>query len=383
MGTEAARGCRAFCLLAVSCLSLTCAPSAAGEDQPFMGAYLNIPRMFDADSSISERERLIEKQLDTFKASGLRIVMPYVTTTSGAAMYPSEHVPDRVYSDWDPLRVILRGARARGLQVYPVTCVLASGKKEPKGILLEHPQWALRDVEGRSIGHISPCHPQARAWVVSVMKEIVENYQPDGLLLDYLRFNNQPMRLDRHGEAELTKQVGAEAGAVPVPQLQRFKEACLTKLMREISVAVRKQQPGIKLAVYSWGPHVTRNHRVAQDWPTWAQKQYIDMVNVSGYCYPQNYGDRYLEVLEHRIRGAIEINEQLERPIDVTLCLGIKTSHGQIKEAADIEDYLSTSKRLGVDGAAVFTWSYLQPYLDDVKKQGYFRAFEDGLPGRP
>ena len=86
-----------------------------------------------------------------------------------------------------------------------------------------------------------------------MMKEIVENYQPDGLLLDYLRFNNQPMRLDPHGEAELTKQVGAEAGAVPVRQLQRFKEACLTKLMREISVAVRQQQPGIKLAVYLGG----------------------------------------------------------------------------------------------------------------------------------
>ena len=106
------------------------------------------------------------------------------------------------------------------------------------------------------------------------------------------------------------------------------------------------------------------------------------MVNVSGYCYPDNYGSRYLDVLKQRIGGAIAINKRLERPIEVTLCLGIKTSHGQIQKAADVDDYLNVSERLGVDGAAIFTWEYLQPYLDEVKKQGYLRSFEDSLRDR-
>ncbi len=367
-------------MLAMLYLPLAGVNIANGQDQPFLGAYMNIPRLFEPDATLPERERAIEQQLDTFQAGGLRVVMPYVTTTSGTALYPSEIIPARVYPSWDPLRVVIRAARERGLQVYPVTCVLACGKQEPQGILLRHPDWALRNADGRPIGHISPCHPQARDWVVSVHREIVARYQPDGLLLDYLRFNNRPMQLDPQGAAEFAKLV--RESQTP-PELQQYKEASLTELMRRISAAVRHQQPGIKVAIYSWGPHVTQNHRVAQDWKTWARQEYIDMVNVSGYCYPQNYGDRYLQVFEDRLRGALQINQALDRPIDVTLCLGIKTSHGQIDAATDVQDYLRIAQRLGVDGAAVFTWSYLQPYLEDIKRDGYFVAFQAGLTNRP
>ncbi len=348
-----------------------------------MGAYLNIPRMFDSSSDIPDRERSIEAQLDRFKASGLRVVMPYATTTAGASLYPTDIIPTNLYPEWDPLRVVIRAARARGLQVYPVICVLACGKNEPKGILQQHPDWALRDETGSPIGHISPCHPQARAWVVSVLQEIAEKYKPDGLLLDYLRFNNRPMQLDPHGAIEFDKLMSDKPATDRTQALQRFKEGCLTKLMRNISVELRRQQPEIKLAIYSWGPHVTQNHRVAQDWRTWAKNNYIDMVNVSGYCFPKNYGDRYLQVFEDRIQGALDINQELGQSIDVTVCLGIRTSHGQIDKASDVDDYLTIASRSGVDGTAVFMWSYVQPYLEGIKQGGYFKKFEDRLKRRP
>jgi hypothetical protein len=59
------------------------------------------------------------------------------------------------------------------------------------------------------------------------------------------------------------------------------------------------------------------------------------------------------------------------------------TSHGKIREAREIEDYLNIAKRRGVNGAAVFTWETLQPYLPEVKKAGYFEKFTSGLPPRP
>jgi uncharacterized lipoprotein YddW (UPF0748 family) len=367
-------------MLLTAVVSNTAGASCGGE--PFMGAYVNIPKLFNSDSDIRDRERSIAKQLDRFKASGLRVVMPYVTTTAGTALYPSKIVPRCLYSDWDPVSVLMREARHRGLQVYPVPCVLACGKQQPQGILQQHTEWALRDERGRPIGHISPCHPQARDWVVSVMHEIVEKYKPDGLLLDYLRFNNRPMQLDPHGAAQLKKLMRGVPETLQSVSLQRFKEDSLTQLMRSISIDLRRQQPGIKLAIYSWGPHVVQDHRVAQDWRTWAQKRYIDMVNVSGYCFPENYGDRYMQVFADRIGGALEINGKLRRPIKVTLCLGIRTSHGQIDKAADVDDYLSTASRLGVDGTAVFTWSHAEPYLEEIMQAGYLTHFADGLKNR-
>ena len=81
-----------------------------------------------------------------------------------------------------------------------------------------------------------------------------------------------------------------------------------------------------------------KGHRVAQDWRTWASKGYIDMVNISGYCYRKNYGDRYLKVFEKRLRGAVEINKALGSPVEITFCLGIRTSHGHIPRAQEVED---------------------------------------------
>ncbi len=370
------------CLMLLATVVSVSAGVSRADDEPFMGAYVNIPKLFDSNSDFSDRERSIEKHLDRFKDSGLRIVMPYVTTTVGTAAYPSKIVPNCLYSDWDPVSVLMREARARGLQVYPVACVLACGKLQPQGILRQHTEWALKDEVGRPIGHISPCHPQARDWVVSVMREIVEKYKPDGLLLDYLRFNNRPMQLDPLGAAQLSKLMRGVPETLHAGKLQRFKEECLTELMRSISVDLRKQQPGIRLAIYSWGPHVVQNHRIAQDWRTWAQKGYIDMVNVSGYCFPENYGDRYMQVFADRIAGALAINQKLKRSIDVTLCLGIKTSHGQIDKAADVEDYLNTAGQLGVDGVSIFTWSHATPFLEEIQQGGYLTNFENGLKSR-
>ncbi len=371
-----------LCWLAITCLAPARSSRADGRERPFLGAYLNIPRLFDASDSLPDRERAIGRQLDEFKASGLRVVMPYATTTSGEALYPSNVIPDKRYADWDPLAVVVAAAKARQLEVYPVACVLACGKDALKGILRTHQEWALRDEAGRPIGHISPCHPQARAWVTSVMAEIVDRYRPDGLLLDYLRFNNRPMQLDPRGAAELAVRLRGVSPENRPRVVQQFKEAGLTELMRSISVDVRRRQPGIRIAIYSWGPHVVENHRVAQDWETWAKRKYIDMVNVSGYCYRANYGDRYLQVFKERLAGALAINRRAGGPVDVTLCLGIRTSHGRIEEAAEVNDYLSIAQRLGVDGAAVFTWDYLRPYLDAISRDAYFANFAAGLATR-
>jgi len=48
-------------------------------------------------------------------------------------------VPDKPWGRWDPLAIIVREARKRGLQVYPTMCVLACGDKKPAGVLRAHP----------------------------------------------------------------------------------------------------------------------------------------------------------------------------------------------------------------------------------------------------
>ena len=352
-----------------------CALLANGKGRPFSGTYVNISHLCEADDPILVREQALRKHLDRIKASGIGVVMPYVTTTSGSALYPSDILPARVYPDWDPLRVIVREAATRGLLVYPVPCVLACGYDKPSGILTQHPAWALRSTAGLPIGHISPAHPDARIWVVSVMKEIVTRYRPDGLMLDYMRFNNRPMRLDPYSVALLEERFGVTYSRLTPAQIQTFKEAELTRLMGLISRAVRQVKPETTIAIYSWGPHVVQGHRVAQDWRTWASKGYIDMVNISGYCYRKNYAGEYLKVFEKRLRGAVAISNRLASPVEVTFCLGVRTSHGRIIRADEVADYLRIAKRVNVRGVSFFTWSYLQPFLPLIEERHYLDEF--------
>ena len=104
------------------------------------------------------------------------------------------------------------------------------------------------------------------------------------------------------------------------------------------------------------------------------------MVNISGYCYRKNYADRYLKVFEKRLRGAVEINKDLGSPVEITFCLGIRTSHGRITRAQEVADYLKVAKRVEVNGVSMFTWSYLQPFLPMIEERRYLQEFRRSRP---
>jgi len=354
-------------------------PATTQPAAPFMGAYVHMAAVYAKGSDATARREAIRKALDRFKASGLRVVMPYATTTAGTAWYDSDIIPVREAKDWDPLRVFVEEAHRRGLDVWPVVCVVPSGgEKSPGGILLQHPEWALLNKAGSRIGYISPCHPEARRWMVSVSREIVSRYGTEGILLDYLRFPSQTIRLDADSAARFEKEYPDDRTADEAAKrrhLQVFKEQNLTELARQISVELRTIRPGVRIGLYTWGPQVARSHNVAQCWPDWAARGYIDMVSVSGYCYRDNYGEKYLQVFEDRMTEAARLLKEARAPAELTLTLGVKTSHGQVHSAAEIDDYLRIARRVGIRGVAIFTWSYLEPYLDDVMKAGYLERF--------
>lgn len=341
-------------------------PARVENAPPFLAVYIHFPSLFDAKASPEIREQAIARELDRIQACGLDTLLPYATGTSGSAAYASDIIPDRTYGDWDPLAVLMREARRRGLRVFPVHCPLPSGGAAPRGILLQHPDWALRNAKGEPLGHISPLVPAARQWVASVSRELVTRYQPDGLLLDYLRFPSEAVQLDG---------VPAPKDAAGKQAAQARKEEALTELARLISTTARVAKPGLQIALYSWGPHVTTNHPVAQNWPLWAQRGYVDQVNISGYCFTNNYGARYRDVFARRIREAVALNHAAGSPAQVSFALGVKTSHGQIHRADEVADYLTLARAEGANGVAVFTWGHLQPFYETVRTADSFRKF--------
>ena len=376
-------------------LAAPLAGAAVPAPAPFRAVYLH-PAPFD-DTRVDPglRAERMGKALDDIGACGFTTLLPYANTSGGQAYYPSKLLSPTGAPDGDTLGQLVREARkqagrdasppgARGLRVMPVVCVLVSGHDRPAGILEQHPEWALRKPDGTAMGWITPAQPEARAWLVRLVCELAGHLHPDGILLDYLRWPNEKMLLDvKSAEAFDHAAPAGETAEQRRERLQRFKEDALTALAGEISRALRAQQPGIQIGLYTWGPHVPKNHPVAQRWPDWVHDGYLDVVNVSGYCYRNNYGNDYLRTFEKRIRDSVDLVRQTGVDLPVSFALGIHTSHGALQSPGEIQDYLSIARREGCTGVAAFAWASLEKFVPDAAQAGWFREVSAASADKP
>jgi uncharacterized lipoprotein YddW (UPF0748 family) len=371
-----------FILTSLSLLTLfvlfsDCVDAADGP-QPLRASYFHPNRVIPPKGTPEEQTTAIRSALDRFESSGFNAIFPYFTGSSGDAYYSSTIHATRVYGERDPLAELIREAQSRKIQVYPVLCVTVCGNDAPTGILNQHPEWALRHPDGSLLGYISPAHPDARKWLASVANEIVRKYQPDGIILDYIRYHNRPLLLDPAAAERF--RASLPAGATPEQEkqlMQQFKEDELTELVRLYSETVRNARSGTLLGIYSWGPHVAANHQIAQCWPRWVKDGYLDLVNVSGYYHHDKYGEKYLAMFEEKMRSAVELNRGTGRPVPLSFALGVETSHGKVHSAEDIRIYLTKAAETQLDGFVVFTWNTLLPYLDELDQTRDIRNFPD------
>ncbi len=348
--------------------------AAPPPTEPFLAAYVPLSLLLENKTDADSRDQAIAECLTQMKSCGLNTVMPHLTDVGGRAYYPSQIITNRPWGDWDPMVVLQREARRLGLRVYAKLNIMTSGDKTPAGILLEHPEWALRSVTGERVGYISPAHPQARAWVAAVCTEIVTRYQPDGLLLDHVRFPGEPVQLDP-AAAKKHPLPGPSADAAEKKAFQQFKVDQLTEQMRLISQSARKAKPDLRIALYSWGPMVVTGNP-SQNWPAWGKLGYVDILNVSGYCFTNNFGPKYLDAFAKRMRETVTLNREVGEPMLVTFALGVKTSHGEIHQASEVDDYLKLASENGVKGVAFFTWNALVPFAEEVRRAHYVSDFD-------
>ena len=346
-------------------LCLATLPALAAQQAIYVHTAL-----FEAEDAAPDA---IATAMDTIAACGFDTIYPYATTSSGTSFYPSAILESTRAARPDTLGDVARAARERGLRVVPAVCVLSSGHHTVRGPAAAHPAWALRTPDGEAMGWLSPAHPLAREHVVTVVREVLDHTGADGILLDYLRFPNEAVQLDPESALRFSldapEDESAEARAA---RLQHFKEQALSRLTAEISATVFRAKPDAVLGVYTWGPHVPFDHRVAQRWPDWVQAGYINLVNVSGYCYPENYGEAYLDVFAKRLQGAADLIQASGKDVPLTFALGIKTSHGAISSTQDIRDYLRIARGIGVQGTAVFSWTHFLPYVERARTERIF-----------
>lgn len=160
-----------------------------------------------------------------------------------------------------------------------------------------HPEWVTKPYDKSKVD--DPPHvwldagvPGVEDYVVSVCKEIVKNYDVDGLNLDYVRYREggygyNPIALQRFQKRYQRTDVPAPDD----PQWGEWRREQITNLVRRINVETKLLKPTLKLSActIAWGKinndftKTAAYTQTCQDWPAWLEEGIVDI------AIPMNY----------------------------------------------------------------------------------------------
>jgi uncharacterized lipoprotein YddW (UPF0748 family) len=359
--------------LLLTALSSTAAIGSAPPGR--IGVYARLAE--DAASTNKLRETM-----KFMKSVGIDFI--FCSGKGSVVSWDSQVAPKVLVKDPGYMARVIQCAHAEGLKVYPVSCVATEGGEAgPNELLKRNPSWAFF-YNGARQGYIDPGNPDARRYEVSLIAELVSKYDVDGLSLDYCRCPNRvgytdtgrtefiknyhvdlaglvgggSEALDTEGGKKAIAVAAASARLNPIwPQWQKWKTAQINTLAREIRAAVNKARPGLPISSYVWGYHTyTNKSEVCQDWVTWINEGILDWINPSGYRYTD---ESFLE--------AARLNrEHVPKGFPYYITIGVRTSHGTLKDAAEVRKQMKMARECGADGLVFFTWEALRPFANDL-----------------
>lgn len=340
----------------ISVLILCLVSSAfAGTMPGKVGAYVNFGRGY------SDTPEKLRAFVDEAADVGIQFLLPMATTTSGMAMYDSKIMPP-ANSSFDRLKVLIDEAHKRGLKVHPWVQVNDQGPS----VAEKHPDWCQISSDGKRVGYLDPSSAEAREYIVSVVREIANNYDVDGISLDYVRYSGggRYCFCDRC-KAAFKADTGLDCVAADKSPIGsdawrkwrawRFKQ--VNEETEALSSAAKGVKPGLQVSSYVWGVHTyASGFQICQDSKTWAKRGWLDWINPSGYVYNE---DKYkFTVADNR--------KAFPSDFPMLMTIGVYTSHGSMKDADQIKSYIKDTLDQGANGIVFFTLEYTEPYLKSL-----------------
>jgi uncharacterized lipoprotein YddW (UPF0748 family) len=252
---------------------------------------------------------------------------------------------------FDPLGLVIREARARGLGVHAwVNAFLVGGNATlptdplhlirarpdllavPRELardlfwtdptspqyteaLLRHAQANTNSIEGI---YAAPSHPEVKEHLYAIWMDLAESYDLDGLHFDYVRYPNAEFdysrtalerfrawvfpRLSPDWRAELEERYRSDplAYAEELPEAwAEFRRAQITELVERIYFGVQKRRPGLVLSAAVFPDAAEASGFRFQDWGGWMASGILDAVVPMAYT-PDN------ALFEEQIRHAVD-----------------------------------------------------------------------------
>lgn len=253
---------------------------------------LDWPRIAATDAASTERQKQeLCRILDSYQRININTVI-FQTRVRGSVIYPSKIEPwanvitgkANQAPSYDPLKYCIDECHKRGMELHAwVVCIplgdLARQKSHgTQSIVKRQPQLVKR---AGNEWFMVPGAPGTADYIASICREIAENYDIDGISLDYIRY---PESVYRFSDDNLCPKGMDKA---------EWKRSNITRIVRKVHDAVKAVKPWVKLSSSPIGKYKDLSRYSAQGWncynAVWQDPQLWLRENLQDMLFPMMY----------------------------------------------------------------------------------------------
>jgi uncharacterized lipoprotein YddW (UPF0748 family) len=336
---------------------------------------------------------------DRMAKAGINTVF-FETVNSGYTIYPSRVAPEQnpLTKGWDPLQAAVKLAHERDMELHAWVWTFAAVNQRHNTILnlpaihlgpvlSRHPDWVMSDRDGNAFDYnaskafLDPANPEVRHYVSSLLEEIADSYQVDGLHLDYIRYPFQnPTGTITYGYGKAAReQFQQMTGKDPVDiqlsdplwsQWTGFRIKQVDNFVETVSQTLKQKHPKLVLstAVFSM-PRQGRLLKIQQHWEEWIRQGWIDMLVPMTYALDT---DRLQELANPVIEEIKEGN--------ALLLPGIRLLN--VPDVVAV-DQMQLLRGMPTEGFSLFAAENLNPNLEQIFNRTQGSSKKDVLEPLP
>ena len=271
----------------------------------------------------------------------------------------------QIYPGWDPLKVFVDKAHAKGLKVIAwFEYGFASHYSGmPSPLIVAHPDWAAQDINGansmkNNFYWLNGFHPDVQKYMTDLITEVVTNYDVDGVQGDD-RLPSMPINsgYDTYTTALYQKESGKPAPAIDTDaDWMQWRAGKLTDFGKNLYTAIKAIKPSCTVA-FSPGISGWSYQNYLQQWDKWLEKGIVDIISPQLYRNESQGIKAYTDLVDKDLNGVLSRD-----PVYMKKYFpGILVKSGTYTTTDNyLADCIKYNRSKGIEGEVVFYYDGIE-----------------------
>lgn len=238
-------------------------------------------------ANIKEAKSQIDLHFRAMNEMGINTVFFMVKSPNGRAYYNSKILKPVLNNDFvsnknsenrfDVLEYVIKKSKEYNMEIYPYINVFA----EQGYYLDENPKFAEKDSKGKIYSWTSPAIEDVQNRALSIIEEIIKNYNVNGIQLDRIRYEDTSAGFNEQSVISYKSAYGKDP-SVKDKDFTTYRKQLITDFVKKAVSKVKSINPNMKVSVAVFhSPKTAEN--VLQDFGNWINIDGLDAIYTMSY----------------------------------------------------------------------------------------------------